>query len=71
MKKGNKRLVPILEHAPASELGNPEVKVHETEVKDVREWFVSTKKHLEAAALGEDVDTSEAEAILSPMLGMS
>ena len=51
-------------------MGFSRSKVHETEVKEVREWFVSTQKHLEAA-LGEGVDASEAEAILSPVLGMS
>jgi hypothetical protein len=69
--RGKKRLVPILEYAPTAELGNPNAEVHETEVKGVREWFRSTQRHLEAAALGEDIGTEGAEAVLSPLLMMS
>jgi hypothetical protein len=42
MKKGNKRLVPILEYVPTSEMGNKDCVVHETEVKEARAWFEST-----------------------------
>ena len=43
---------------------------HESEVSEIRNWVRSTKKHLAAAAVGEDIGTSAAEAVLSPLLVM-
>jgi hypothetical protein len=67
MKRGKKRLVPILEvSVVTAEMGNNEFEPHETEVKEVRGLFNSTKKHLETAALGEDVGTEQATGSTAP-----
>ena len=70
MKGGSKKPVPVLEYKNSKELDDPDAQAHESEVSEIRNWVRSTKKHLAAAAVGEDIGTSAAEAVLLPLLVM-
>jgi hypothetical protein len=70
MKPGSKKPMPILEYKKSSEVNDPTAETHESSVNEIRNWIKSTKKHLDAAAAGEDLGTAGAEAVLSPLLVM-
>jgi hypothetical protein len=70
MKGGSKKPVPALEYKNSKEIDDPTAPTHESAVSEIRNWVKSTKKHLAEAAVGEDIGTSAAEAVLSPLLVM-
>jgi hypothetical protein len=64
----SKKPVPTLEHKETSKLGDKDAETHLSKVSEIREWMRSTEQHLKEAMVDEDLGTSEAEAVLCPLL---